>query len=198
MSLPFRIFSKNRAHMKQRVILLPILAVWSVWGCTDRNSSPGITTKVSERGTALVSDELKFFNSIRGRLRIELTEPPQQMSNLSNEVAPQTAQAKSVRLVAEVKDEKRDQVRPLTPDELNRVAYSKPEIRLKGQTGLPVLCKAPNGKYFTVQDLLAAIEETERRTRGESKWFGGIDVHHIFFEGIHAIADDVYEISWGS
>ena len=47
-------------------------------------------------------------------------------------------------------------------------------------------------------DLLRAIEETERQTRGQSKWFDGVDVHHCFFEGIALADDGTWSIHWGS
>jgi hypothetical protein len=51
-----------------------------------------------------------------------------------------------------------------------------------------------------IDDLIAAIEETERRTRGNTQWFGEIDVHHVYFEGLVPAADaeGVWEIVWGS
>lgn len=39
---------------------------------------------------------------------------------------------------------------------------------------------------------------TGYRTRGESEWFGGADVHHVFFEGIRPEGEDVWRIGWGS
>ena len=32
----------------------------------------------------------------------------------------------------------------------------------------------------------------------QSEWFDGVDVHHVFFEGIHQDSDGVWEIYWGS
>ena len=34
--------------------------------------------------------------------------------------------------------------------------------------------------------------------QGNSEWFGGVDVHHVFFEGIHLADDGVWDIYWGS
>ncbi len=49
-----------------------------------------------------------------------------------------------------------------------------------------------------MRDLCAAVEETARRSRGSTEWFGGVDVHHGFFEGIHLGEDGVWAIRWGS
>ena len=57
---------------------------------------------------------------------------------------------------------------------------------------------APNGEFFTVRDLLHAVEETERQTRGQTQELGSSCWCHIFFEGIHLVADGVWDISWGS
>ncbi len=42
---------------------------------------------------------------------------------------------------------------------------------------------APEGVFSPVQEVLDAILECEKQTRGASDWFEGVDVHHIFFEG---------------
>jgi hypothetical protein len=54
-----------------------------------------------------------------------------------------------------------------------------------------------DGGAFTVRDLAGAIATTERASRGSSEWFGGIDVHHVFFEGIED-DDGAWRICWGS
>ena len=47
--------------------------------------------------------------------------------------------------------------------------------------------------------ILAAVEETEKLTRAESEWFDGVDVHHVFFEGIRYVSEhDHWYIAWGS
>jgi hypothetical protein len=32
----------------------------------------------------------------------------------------------------------------------------------------------------------------------DSEWFGGVDVHHVFFEGLHEDVDGVWVANWGS
>lgn len=51
---------------------------------------------------------------------------------------------------------------------------------------------------FTVRNLLDIIIKVERVTRPTSGFFGGVDVDHIYFEGIHEISRGVYRIYWGS
>jgi hypothetical protein len=143
-------------------------------------------------------DGLEFFNRLSGRLEIELTEAPERIyPNLENLKAPPSAAIESLRL--ELGMYEGEQFRPLRADELAVIVLRAPEIVLRGEGGTPVRIEATNGDYFAVGDLIAAVEETERQTRAKSEWFGGIDVHHVFFEGIHESENPgVWEIHWGS
>jgi hypothetical protein len=142
--------------------------------------------------------ELKFFNSLSGTLEIELDVPAEPIGNLSNLRAEPDARIVRLELRAEVFNPKTEEFRPLTPAELDSVAFRGGSIRLRSEDGEAVSHAAPNGSYFTVRELLRAVEETERQSRAGSEWFGGVDVHHVYFEGIHPDEDDVWEIYWGS
>lgn len=53
-----------------------------------------------------------------------------------------------------------------------------------------------NGTKLTVKQLkkyIVAIEK-RNRTNPQNYWFGGIDCHHVFFEGF----ETWYDIRWGS
>lgn len=53
--------------------------------------------------------------------------------------------------------------------------------------------------FFTVAEMVAHVEDFERIDRPKSKWFGGVDCHHIFFEGLRPNgAGDAFRILWGS
>ena len=67
-----------------------------------------------------------------------------------------------------------------------------------GESDVVVEIQSANGAGFTVKELAAAITETERRGRGSSEWLGGIDTHHVYFEGIELEEDGVWCINWGS
>ncbi|MEV0246359.1 hypothetical protein AB0H76_07225 [Nocardia sp. NPDC050712] len=139
---------------------------------------------------------LEFFNGLSGTLAIELTEPTEAVAaNLINQRASATAAIRGISFALNVFED--GDFRDLTVGELDRVVLESPVLNLRGLSA-PVEHLAPNGKWFTVRDLAAAIRETERSTRQESQWFGGVDVHHIFFEGIHQGDDGVWEIYWGS
>jgi hypothetical protein len=138
----------------------------------------------------------RLLEGVGGRLLIELGEPTELITErLLNRKATPSATIKSVRLQADVFEN--DDFRQLRADELSSVVFVAPDIEMRG-LGATVRHAAPNGIHFTVRDLLAAVEETERLTRHESVWFGGVDAHHIFFQGIHLAEDGVWEISWGS
>jgi hypothetical protein len=141
--------------------------------------------------------ELAFFNKLSGILHIELTEPAQPYApHVLNLQASPDARITSLRFDAQVFE--RGELRPLTEDELASIAFAAPQIRLRGDTGEEVAHDAPNGEHFTVRDLIRAVELTELRTRGSSEWLGGVDVHHIFFEGISLEQDGTWAICWGS
>lgn len=139
---------------------------------------------------------LTFFNGLSGILRIELSEPTERVvEELENRRAPPSAVILSLRLEANVFEN--DDMRPLTEAELEQVVLTEGEVVLESH-GRAIRHAAPNGVHFTVRDLLAAVEETERKTRGDSEWFEGVDVHHVFFEGIDLRDDGAWHIHWGS
>lgn len=130
-------------------------------------------------------------------LDVELTRAPEQISpNLVNLKADPQAKIKSVKLSPSVWEN--DDFRDLTDEEMNQVVFEEPQIRLGSHEGT-VTHQAPNGKHFTVQDLIQAIEITEKETRAKTEWFGGVDVHHVFYEGLHwSGAEESWRIMWGS
>lgn len=144
--------------------------------------------------------ELEFFNSLTGTLDVELDVPAEPVAGLLNLQAAPDARIVRVELRAEVFNPETETSRPLTADELDAVAFRDGSIRLRSEDGEVVAHAAPNGSFFTVRELLRAVEETERQTRAQSEWLGGVDVHHVFFEGIHPDEeeDGVWEINWGS
>jgi hypothetical protein len=140
---------------------------------------------------------MTLIEGLGGRLYIELSEPTVPISPvLVNERATPGAQIESLRLESYVFED--DDFRPLTEEEYGRVALRESTIQLRGEAGEPVTHRAPNGEYFTVLDVLRAVEETERVTRAKSDWLGGVDVHHVYFEGVHRQDDGTWLIHWGS
>ena len=155
--------------------------------------------RASRRIKFLVHEQaLEFFNSLSATLEIELTRPAQPVGGLLNVAAPPNAQLVALRLEKEVFDEESETGRPLTQAELEMVVFQASAIWLRSESGQVIAHEAPEDMRFTIRALLDAVEETERRTRGTSQWLRGIDVHHIYFEGIHQTEEGIWNISWGS
>ena len=51
---------------------------------------------------------------------------------------------------------------------------------------------AANGVWFTGQEFMDAVGKLESTVRGKTGWFGSVDTHHVFYEGIMGSADDRY------
>lgn len=144
------------------------------------------------------NDALSFFNKLSGELHIRLDEQPVPASpKLANLVALPTARITGVSMTFEVSEN--GTFRPLTEAESARVVIAEPRIRMCEYLEEQVVEHvAPNGISFTVADLCAAVTETARVSRASSEWFGGIDVHHVYFEGLRHDDDGVWAIVWGS
>lgn len=139
-------------------------------------------------------DGLKFFNSLGGPLNIEINQEPRTHGMM--EFAPENALISKIEWEPYTYGE--EDVQELTAEQLSVVVFPEPTITLCGEAGIPTTHYAPNGKYFTVRDMIAAVIATEAQTRGQTEWFGGIDLHHVFFEGIYRNGDGGWRIAWGS
>lgn len=94
-----------------------------------------------------------------------------------------------------------DGLRDASAPELELVVFEETSIYLRSLADISLLHHAPNGKYFTVCDMIAAVCTQELATRSQTDWFGGIDDHHIFFEGVSIKKDpdgQFVKIHWGS
>jgi hypothetical protein len=143
------------------------------------------------------NEVLGFFNKLSGRLDVRLSEATQQIAEgMLNRAAPPSARIEEVLLSMRVFEN--PGFRDLTDEEWSRAVFRTPVIRLCGLAERVVEHRAPDGAAFTIRDLAEAIAETERQTRDGSEWFGGIDVHHVYFEGLMLDEDGVWSIAWGS
>ena len=84
----------------------------------------------------------------------------------------------------------------LTAAQLDRVVFRGSKLALASHGSRVDHVQADC--VFTVRDLVQAIEATELQTRGNSEWFDGIDVHHVFFEGLTRDAGGDWSVYWGS
>ena len=95
-----------------------------------------------------------------------------------------------------------DEIVNLNVDELNEICYEDKEITFVTQKsqfheGFSKTFRNENG--FTVRQMFDNVHDFEIEARPLSKWFGGIDTHHIIFEGFNKIngKDNHYTIYWG-
>ena len=51
---------------------------------------------------------------------------------------------------------------------------------------------------FTVTEFMECIVEFEKEDRPKSRWGGGVDCHHIFYDGLMYKEGKGYKILWGS
>lgn len=152
--------------------------------------------------TSINKKNLKFFNRLSGVLAVELTQKakPWEGSRLMNVFADPKAKIVKVGLDVQVfpdDDAIDNDFRELTDEEWKQEVIKAPSINIRGASGDIVEHKSAKG-VFTIKDLIKAVEKTERKTRGKTNWFGGVDVHHIFFEGMEKSKDGVWETFWGS
>lgn len=149
----------------------------------------------------MTTENLEFLNGLSGVLSVHLTEETFDHGSLLNQLAEPTAQVLAVELRVTVwtpiDTEENDDFRQLTAEEWNLPVFAGATIRMCGDAKIPILAESSNGTYFTVRDILRGVAVVELETRGKTEWFGGVDIHHTFFEGIY-LKDDVWHICWGS
>ena len=51
---------------------------------------------------------------------------------------------------------------------------------------------------FSVREMVANICAFEQEARPKTLWFGGLDAHHVWFEGVRLNPDGTCRILWGS
>ena len=104
-------------------------------------------------------------------------------------------------------DESVDKFFELTPDEQAQPGYVGKTLVLesvkKTREGRVVSTTREvynNDKgLITMAEVVALIVEFERIDRPKSQWFGGVDCHHVFFQGLRPNSDgDAFRISWAS
>ena len=148
-----------------------------------------------------------FFNRLSGTIGVETSEKPERIGNLLNIKSTPNAKLLDVTWEPNVyqPDNDHEPFRDLTKDDWKRIVFDCSAITLGCSIsnycgdGEETEHQAPNGKYFTVRDMVKAVCDNQMQTRGATDWFGGIDVHHVFFEGITISEDGTFgTIGWGS
>ncbi len=94
-----------------------------------------------------------------------------------------------------------DQHIEASEDDLNKICFDGSTITITSNDETKTFSapdEHPQG--FTASQLLDAILEVEQIVRPKTEWFGGIDAHHIYFEGLHPEEknDNCFVVMWGS
>merc|ERR1712150_155897 len=141
------------------------------------------------------------FSKYHAILKMDI-ETYQLNEQLLNKFVKPDATIKSVSIM-DIQKFVEDDLVDLTADELNEVCLEGKEVTFvkeKSQfhEGFSKTFRNENG--FTVRQIFDIVEEFEMQARPLNKWFGGIDAHHIYFEGFDKIdgKDNHYRINWGS
>jgi hypothetical protein len=173
-----------------------------------QNSADARLSEETERKEDKQMKEKKLLDGWSGTLCIEFNQKAarkKMSANLYNEMVDPKATIKSVSLDLQIYEPENDEepFREATQEEWDEVVFEQPSIRIIGLADEAIEHQAANGKNFSARELIRAIEETERQTRGQTEWFGGIDCHHIFFEGLSFVEVDeqgieTWRVYWGS
>ncbi|KAG4065976.1 hypothetical protein HA402_006694 [Bradysia odoriphaga] len=139
------------------------------------------------------------YNDINFTLSIKLDTPPAPMSPfLLNLQAASDAQLVDIQVDKIYRFDDNDEIIEYTEEEKNTlVVFNEESIVFQGPDNFKKEYKFPT-KRVTMKQFVEAIVDFEKQDRVKSEWFGGIDCHHIFYEGLHPTADGAYIIFWGS
>jgi hypothetical protein len=147
----------------------------------------------------------KLFQQISATLNIDMPEGAIYQLNptLLNEFSKPDAIPISISIPVDrihVFDSEAHELRSITSKELESNGYNKSTLKIRHVNSDKIASfTAENGEWFTIKELIKAVEKVEQEDRVRSDWFGGVDVHHVFFEGIHFDKDSgVGYICWGS
>lgn len=144
----------------------------------------------------LIMDLKRFNDKFQGILKIKLDRKLRQINpKMMNQFAEPGSKLVSMDFIPQIYE---SDFRSPTKKELNQVVLKTKTITLLGLAEKPIKFNAPNGEHFTAGDLLNAVKETEIKTRADTEWFGGIDCHHVYYEGLERVSRGKYQIYWGS
>lgn len=174
-------------------------------------SKPALKSKISKRPAKARLPRhgpTKEMNNICFLLEITTTKTAPQRGFLLNRFEEPDSLIKQISHSEITRyDEEIENHIPLTKEELNAVGFVGKEFTLhntwlnnkKKLVGETKITFTNDKDYFTIQEIVRRIIQFEKLDRPKTSWFGGVDCHHIYFEGIHLNRDKAgYGISWGS
>lgn len=83
----------------------------------------------------------------------------------------------------------------VSDDKFDKVIYKETQITIESNNVTETFY---NSNGFTSRNLFDHIMSVETEARPNTDWFGGIDAHHIYFEGLHKTDNRCYSVYWGS
>jgi hypothetical protein len=121
-----------------------------------------------------------------------------QIGNLLNNFVEYDSKIKSIKWCDDIRVfTEDDDILPIKKEDLENVVYEEDHIIIVKD--IDCHRKIFLVKEGTVLELLDIILEFEKEFRPDSYWFGGIDAHHVYFEGLNSTGTKYeYKISWGS
>ena len=147
------------------------------------------------------------FNSISTTLNIETTNTQPQQGMLLNRFENGNSQIKSMSF-SQPQMYVDDDFIDFDKEQMNRIGFTDNSITIYAlrydmrdsskTTETKMTFNAKNGKNFTFKELLDCVLEFEKVDRPKTLWFGGVDCHHVYFEGLHLNKNGSYSIFWGS
>jgi hypothetical protein len=144
------------------------------------------------------NEKYYYLENLSWSLDILMTEPCNQIGNLLNHSEHPDSQITDITHSPLMYfDEEKDDLIELSEEELKTAAFVGDQITFEGPSGTVMTFKTVKG-YFTVLELVRVIVEFEKHDRPKTNWFGGIDTHHIYFEGIASCNNGIHSIYWGS
>ncbi len=152
--------------------------------------------KTTTSTTDLKPDDISFT------LDITLDIPPAPMSSfLVNLQADKNAKLLDIKATFVTRfDHRRQEHIEYSAEQQNTlIIYDKDSIEFKGRKGLKKTYHFPSNRV-SMKQFIDAIVDFEKFDRPTYQWSGGIDCHHIFYEGCSndGAEDGAYFISWGS
>ena len=159
---------------------------------------PRYVTEADDPPKAVSEPEMFGVEMLSAVLDIETSMPPVQHGDLLNEFQYKDAEIISSKMFWPNQFTQDDLV-PLSEEDMDKCAFFKKSLTLTSAYGgdYEQTFNAPNKKWFSVRDFFVAVAEMEGNARKHSDWFGGIDTHHVYFEGTTKKGKKLV-INWGS
>ena len=150
----------------------------------------------------------KLMSGINFVLCIDTTHTAPQQGMLMNRFEKPKSKIKNIaHSEIERYDKKKQEMVRLTDEELSLPAFKGKTITLKSVwvNDKQKVVNEPKRTYentkgfFSIKEMVKIVVQFEKLDRPKTKWFGGIDCHHVFFEGFRKNKDNkTYGIHWGS